>query len=412
MVKNIIIVCDSARVLGGIENVAFTSAVGLKKSGFNVIMFAAMGPIDNYLISNGIQVYCLNQIDILSNKNKVKALIQGCFNIKAYNQLNNLLKSYNPKNTIVHIHCWSKALSACVFLSAKKRKFKIVITAHDFFSICPNGALFNFKKTSHCSLCPMGIKCLLSNCDSRNYSHKLYRFIRTWLQYKFMFNNYFFVITISKITKDLLSPLLEYRTSKIYNLINPVILNDNKCIDITHNNCYIFIGRLSREKGCSLFCEAITQLGLKGVVLGDGYQLDYLKTRYPNIQFVGWVNGVEKEKYVCQAKALVATYLWNETFGLTIPEMKSYGIPCIVPDKGGPAEQITDGIDGYHYSFGDIESLKKVILDFEKCNLNELQQNLVNHFNKDRYTIANHVKNLIGIYNDIINYEIQNTNGM
>ena len=82
--------------------------------------------------------------------------------------------------------------------------------------------------------------------------------------------------------------------------------------------------------------------------------------------------------------------------------MKSYGIPCIVPDKGGPSEQIEDGIDGFHYAFGEIESLKKVLLKYEEQDLGSLQKRLLSRFNHDDYTIEVHIKRLINIYNDIL----------
>lgn len=39
--------------------------------------------------------------------------------------------------------------------------------------------------------------------------------------------------------------------------------------------------------------------------------------------------------------------LWIETFGLTILEAMVYGIPAIVPNVGGPAEIVDDGMNGY-----------------------------------------------------------------
>lgn len=38
---------------------------------------------------------------------------------------------------------------------------------------------------------------------------------------------------------------------------------------------------------------------------------------------------------------------WVETFGLTILEAMTYGIPAIVPNAGGPLELVDDGVNGY-----------------------------------------------------------------
>lgn len=56
-------------------------------------------------------------------------------------------------------------------------------------------------------------------------------------------------------------------------------------VSIEKNETYLFIARLSLEKGLDLFCDAISQLGLKGCVLGDGYLLESYRQKYPTIEF-------------------------------------------------------------------------------------------------------------------------------
>lgn len=47
-----------------------------------------------------------------------------------------------------------------------------------------------------------------------------------------------------------------------------------------------------------------------------------------------------------------------ETFGLTILEAMSYGIPAIVPNEGGPIELIDDSVNGYTLNPLDTEHIK------------------------------------------------------
>lgn len=54
---------------------------------------------------------------------------------------------------------------------------------------------------------------------------------------------------------------------------------------------------------------------------------------------------------------------WIETFGLTIIEAMSFGIPVIVPPVGGPAEIITNGKEGFHIVGYDVSSISNIILD-------------------------------------------------
>ena len=57
---------------------------------------------------------------------------------------------------------------------------------------------------------------------------------------------------------------------------------------------------------------------------------------------------------------------WVETFGLTIIEAMSYGIPVIVPPVGGPAEIVTDGVEGYLISSYEVETIAQKIMELSK----------------------------------------------
>ncbi|MEB0225205.1 glycosyltransferase family 4 protein [Pseudomonas sp. 10S4] len=52
---------------------------------------------------------------------------------------------------------------------------------------------------------------------------------------------------------------------------------------------------------------------------------------------------------------------WIETFGLTILEGMSHGLPVIVPPVGGPAELVRSDVEGYLISSYDIEELYRTI---------------------------------------------------
>lgn len=54
---------------------------------------------------------------------------------------------------------------------------------------------------------------------------------------------------------------------------------------------------------------------------------------------------------------------WIETFGLTIVEAMSFGKPVIVPPVGGPAEIVTDGIDGYCISCYELQNIQNKLVE-------------------------------------------------
>ena len=53
---------------------------------------------------------------------------------------------------------------------------------------------------------------------------------------------------------------------------------------------------------------------------------------------------------------------WIETFGLTLVEAMSFGIPVIAPPVGGPAEIVTHGREGYCIDSRDGAALRNAVL--------------------------------------------------
>ena len=400
-VKNIIIVNDFAFINGGAAMVAINSAIELSKLGYNVTFFSAVGPISNKLINAGVKVVCLDQNDILNDNSRVRAIMKGLWNNKAYSQFKKLLNNANSTDTVVHVHGWTKALSPSIWKVIKKENIKTVVTLHDFFLSCPNGGFYNYKKNGICSLKPCSYKCFINNCDSRSYFHKKWRFLRQLIQ------NYFLqrvsnlsAIYISKLNKDVLFPYLRNSIQTWYYLQNPIEKMDIPDIDIENNDYYIYIGRISKEKGVEMFCEAISELGLKGIVVGDGYLKKTLENRFKNIIFTGWLNSKQKVLVINKAKALILSSLWYETFGLVVAEMKSAGIPCLVPDRCAASEQIINYKNGLIYKIGDKTSLKEKIIEFEKSNIYSFKSYLRDNCNL--YTLNDHVNDLLKIYNKML----------
>src|SRR6185436_14775046 len=73
------------------------------------------------------------------------------------------------------------------------------------------------------------------------------------------------------------------------------------------------------------------------------------------VDFVGFVADVNAE--FARLDVLVVPSLVPEGFGLTVVEGMAAGVPVIAPDAGGPAEVITDGVDGVLVPAGDTAAL-------------------------------------------------------
>lgn len=394
--KNVIVYNDFAHPFGGAGVVALGSAVALAKRGYNVTFFSGTGPESPLLAKNNVKSICLNQPDILSESNKIKAAYRGIWNQKAYNRTLELLRDCDDNDTVILVHGFAKTLSSSIFAAFKRTNFKVMVFLHDYFTACPNGGFFNYQSHCNCNLKPISIECLLSNCDVRSYSQKLYRYVRQFMiRHNIKGNNmHLYAYNVSDLSGKLLEPYVKEYFSTYKTFFNPVGVHTGDYVDISKNTYYIYIGRLSEEKGIREFCHALTELKLNGIVLGDGYLMNEMKNSYPNIKFAGWVNGEEKVELILKSKCLVFPSKVHETFGLAVTEMLSYGIPCIVPDGCGCTPFVENGKNGFVYSMGDYEKLKECIAKFEALNINDIMEVTRSSFNREYFSQENYVVRL------------------
>ena len=328
-VKNVVIINDFNYTQGGASKVAIDTAEILKKAGLKVYFFSAVNKKEQEI--EGITYVSTNQQEAMKEKNKIKGIINGIYNLKAKKELKKLLGKLDKSDTIIHVHGWTKALSSSVFDIAFKMGFKVVLTLH-YFTACPNGGYFDYKKNEICKLKPLCSKCIKCNCDSRNYGFKLYRLIRQFVQNKIVRLNDKLenVISISEFSEKILKPTLGKNT-KITRIYNPIDIDENaEIVEPGKNEYYLYVGRISKEKGVDLFCQAITELGFKGIAVGDGDERERLEKMYPDIEFVGWKDKHEVKEYMKGARALIFPSRWYEGAPLTPLEAMQYGIPCLV----------------------------------------------------------------------------------
>lgn len=349
-IKNVIVVCDFANITGGAERVAITSAVSLAETGSNVVMFTGKGPVCDELKNSNVHVICLNQEEAIKDSNRLRGIIRGIYNRSARQEMEKLLKEYDPKDTVIHMHGWSKVLSSSIFIPIKRMGFKVLVTMHDYFLQCPNGCCYDFQKKEICERKAMRVDCVLCNCDKRSYIYKLYRIIRQIGMLRLVNGTELYIAFISKFNKNVSEKRIPVHYKKMM-ILNPINVKLQTIVPASDNKKYLYIGRLSYEKGIDFFCEGITKAGVSGIVIGSGDRLEDLKNKYPKIEFVGWKQQTEMKEYILQARALVFPSVWYEGAPLTIPEvMGGYCLPCIVSDCSAGRDYIEQDYNGLIYS--------------------------------------------------------------
>ena len=345
---NVVIINDNAHVNGGAGKIALASAKGLAQKGHRVFVIAAVGPVDPELRDEpGVTVLCTDQFEIFSDPNRARAAVQGFWNLKAGRIANQLFEELEPRDTVVHLHLWAKALSSSVPRAAIRRGYAVFCTMHDYLLGCPTGTLFNHTRQQICRLTPMSSACLRTQCDSRNYAHKLWRVGRQFVQQRFggLPDGIGHFIAISPLSESVLRPMLP-ATAKLHFISNFVDAAPAGPVPVHMNRSFVFSGRLVREKGPILFARCARRNDVEAVFIGDGECRDDVLQANPEAVVTGWLPQHEVLQHLRRARALVFPSRWYEAQPLVILEAAANGIPAIVPDTSAARDMVEDGATG------------------------------------------------------------------
>lgn len=109
-----------------------------------------------------------------------------------------------------------------------------------------------------------------------------------------------------------------------------------------------FVGRLAPEKQVDRYSELFSVPNTSFVIVGDGPERAALEQKFrgANVHFVGKHSGEDLANHYASFDAFVH-FGAEETFGQTIQEAQSAGVPVIAPSAGGPKFLIESGVSGY-----------------------------------------------------------------
>jgi glycosyltransferase involved in cell wall biosynthesis len=401
---NIVLAVDHASITGGQAKVALESALGLKRAGFSPIDFAAAAPVDPRLAQAGIEVVCLDQSDLLGNSSKAAAALQGTWNFLAAEQMRALLARLPREKTIVHVHGWAKALSASIARPIRRSGLPAVYTMHEYFLFCPNGGFYNYPKNDVCRRTPLSLACWATHCDSRNYPRKIWRGLRQTVMERVAHLPQIFgdFILISRFQAGVVEGRLPADAS-VHTVSNPIDCEDLGRKANPPSGDFLFVGRMSPEKGLFLFAQAARKAGIIPVFAGDGPAAEELSALYPEARLLGWKSPVEVKALMRDARALVFPSLWFEGQPLTVLEAKAMGTPVIVSNGCAGREEVDNGVSGLWFESANADSLAQAL---EKARDDALVTRM-SHAAYDRFwsdppTLSRHVERLGAVYGEIL----------
>lgn len=171
--------------------------------------------------------------------------------------------------------------------------------------------------------------------------------------------------------------------------------------------CVVFVGRLSAEKGVEDLLRAWLLWGESAPelrIVGEGplrQALQELASSKPGvpIRFLGQLPAAEAESQIARARLLVLPSTWFETFGMVLLEAFAYGTPAAVSDIGPLPSIVRDGKEGVVFEPSDHASL------LDKVRLAWGAPGMLEHLSKGareafdaKYNEDSNYEMLMGIY--------------
>ena len=398
----VIVVNDHVVPDGGADMVALRSTQALAAAGVEVTLFVGDSAVS---APPGVQLACTAQGDALANPRRVAAAVQGVWNFGAARQLRSLLSNLDPARTVVHLHSWTKALSASVAREALASGLPVVLTLHDYFSACPNGAFFDFQDNRSCQRRPLSLDCVSTHCDSRSRAFKAYRVVRHLAQQNLagLPGRIQHFIVVSRFSQAVLAPYLPAR-AQCHLVRNPIDVEFEAPVPVANNHHFAMVARMLAPKGQEVFLQACERAQVQAVCVGDGPELHAWRERYAKAEFPGALSRAQVSQVMRQARALVMPSLWYETQGLVVDEAAALGVPTIVSDGCAGAESVVDGHTGLHVPAGDVAALAAALVRLSKSPAEAARMGHAAHarFWANPPSLAAHAAQLLEVYDTML----------
>jgi glycosyltransferase involved in cell wall biosynthesis len=326
----VVLVNDDAAERGGAAVIALTSARLLNARRVPVTILSGSADVDPELKTLGIEVEVLGGRQFLV-VSRAAAAERGLFDPVTQARLAEWIVANDTPSTVYHLHNWHKVLSPSVFGVLRRVAHRLVISAHDYFLVCPTGGYFDYPKGAACELAPGSWRCLAAACDRRHYAHKLWRVARHWTRQRLIDLNGSGATVIA--VHDAMVPVLAragIAARVIRVLRNPVTPWSRTRIPAEQNREVFFVGRLDGDKGADLVARAARRAGAALRIVGDGPLAASIARDNPDAQLLGWRTREQIAALIGSARLVVSPTRCRETFGLVPLEALMSGIPVIL----------------------------------------------------------------------------------
>lgn len=318
------------------------------------------------------------------------------------------------KVDVIHIHTFMGLHKEFVEV-AKSLKIKTIFTTHDYFGLCPKVTFFKFNTI--CEDDHNCIDCVTCNQNALSLGKiiilqsPLYRVLKeSWLikklrnrhrndffspqeqpqficdkikakeyenlrlYYLQMFNQIDIIHYNSSVSKMIYEKFISPKKSTVISISNMEIEDNRTIIQKTSKHIrFTYLSPLNYVKGFSLVYQVFEDLWESGKRNFELHLFSELENKSAYMKLSP--NGFQRKDLLSifqNTDILLAPSIWYETFGFTVLEALSYGVPVIVSDRVGAKDIIGNG--GIVVKAGSYDELYQVIANMTFKKIKDLKK--------------------------------------
>lgn len=283
------------------------------------------------------------------------------WNTWAGRRVKQAIRAFHPD--VIHIHNLHYAIGPIAIRIARRQGIPVVMTLHNYRLLCPSATLFHagalFVDSLHAGF-PW--KAVRLGVHSGSVVKTFWLAFTVWLHKQLgtwqLVGRY---IALTDFAKQLFVDS-SFGVPAAQFAVKPNFVADADHIIAGRGQHFLFIGRLTPEKGIEVLLEAFAGTALHLRIVGDGplrSKVMDAAQKSANITYLGTLGRSEIEAQLANCTALIFPSVWYEGMPMTLIEAFASGTPVIASDLGAMRSMIHDGQNGQLHAAGNAAALRE-----------------------------------------------------
>ena len=309
------------------------------------------------------------EVDTLGRGRGVEAVRLGGTTVwsqSAYREVRDLLRQQSVD--IMHVQNTFPQISPSILYAARRAGVAVVQSLRNYRLTCANGTLY--RDGAVCELCvgrkvgtpAIKYKCYRDDTVATGAVVALQSIHRLARSYSRSVSVYIALTGFSA------GQHVEGGIPRERIVIKPNFLDPDPGPGASDRSGYLYVGRLSAEKGIDTMINAWETISAPLTIVGDGPMVEWVEEMAacnPQIKYLGPLPHSEAVEALGSVRAAIVPSQWYEPFGRGVIEAYARATPVIAAGIGGLSELVDDGRTGLLFEAGNSADLVRAVEKIE-----------------------------------------------